>query len=161
MNILVLTYCENVDGLQERLAYFASQNIEGLSDRITFDVETQRYNFNMFKSVRYSEDGAKSVGILEVFPQYWNGTFDENGNMVTHGLFEIINQPSTVIEPLADCVKYISPTQVNDVYANLSFSDISKIRQVVPEFITVTVEDENGDISDEIIEQSYRFAGLA
>jgi hypothetical protein len=111
----------------------------------------------MFKSVVYSEDGTKSVGILEIFPQYYNGVTDEDGNVVNPDLFTVINTGGEVLQDLASCSKYLTPTQVNDVYSYLDAEGIAKIREVVPEF--KTIQDENG--LDVTIEQSYKFAGLA
>ena len=111
----------------------------------------------MFKSVVYSEDGAKSVGILEVFPQYYEGVADEDGNIVKPDLFTVINSGGEVLQDLASCIKYLTPTQVNDVYSYLDDEGIAKIREVVPEF--KTIQDEDG--LDVTIEQSYKFAGLA
>jgi hypothetical protein len=157
MNYLVLSYCPNVAAFQHTLAYFAQQDIEGISNRIHVNPETRNYIFDMFKAVVYSEDGAKSVGILEVFPQYYEGVTDENGSIIKPDLFTVINSGGEVLQDLASCTKYLTPTQVNDVYSYLDGEGIAKIREVVPEF--KTIQDENGE--DVIVEQSYKFAGLA
>jgi hypothetical protein len=157
VNYLVLSFCPNVEAFQKRLAYFAQQDIEGISDRIHVNPETRNYIFDMFKEVAYSEDGTKSAGILEIFPQYYNGVTDEDGNVVKPDLFTVINTGGEVLQDLASCVKYLTPTQVNDVYSYLDAEGIAKIREVVPEF--KTIQDEDG--LDVTIEQSYKFAGLA
>ena len=157
MNYLVLSFCPNVEAFQKRLAYFAQQDVEGISNRIHMNPETRNYIFDMFKEVAYSEDGAKSVGILEVFPQYYEGVADEDGNIVKPDLFTVINTGGEVLQDLASCSKYSTPTQVNDVYSYLDDEGIAKIREVVPEF--KTIQDEDG--LDVTIEQSYKFAGLA
>jgi len=157
VNYLVLSFCPNVEAFQKRLAYFAQQDVEGISNRIHMNPETRNYIFDMFKSVVYSEDGAKSVGILEVFPQYYEGVADEDGNIVKPDLFTVINSGGEVLQDLASCIKYLTPTQVNDVYSYLDDEGIAKIREVVPEF--KTIQDEDG--LDVTIEQSYKFAGLA
>ena len=157
MNYLVLSFCPNVEALEKRLAYFAQQDIEGISNRIHMNPETRNYIFEMFKEVAYSEDGTKSVGILEVFPQYYDGVTDEDGNVVKPDLFTVINSGGEVLQDLASCSKYATPTQANDVYSYLDAEGIAKIREVVPEF--KTIQDEDGQ--DVTIEQSYKFAGLA
>jgi hypothetical protein len=151
-----------VEAFQKRLAYFAQQDVEGISNRIHVNPETRNYIFDMFKAVVYSElvyseDGAKSVGILEVFPQYYDGITDEDGNVVKPDLFTVINAGGEVLQDLASCSKYATPTQANDVYSYLDAEGIAKIREVVPEF--KTIQDEDG--LDVTIEQSYKFAGLA
>ena len=157
MSYLVLSYCPNVAAFQQKLAYFAQQDIEGISDRIHINPETRHYIFDMFKSVVYSEDGTKSAGILEVFPQYYDGITGENGEVIKPDLFTVINTGGEVLQDLASCIKYVTPTQVNDVYSYLDDEGIAKIREVVPQY--TTIQDENGQ--DVIIEQSYKFAGLA
>ncbi len=157
MNYLVLSFCPNVAALQHTLAYFANQDIEGISNRIHMNPETRNYIFDMFKKVVYSEDGTKSVGILEVFPQYYEGITGENGEVIKPDLFTVINSGGEVLQDLASCIKYATPTKVNDVYSLLDAEGIAKVREVIPEF--TTIQDENGQ--DVIVEQSYRFAGLA
>ena len=152
MNYLVLTKCDDTTALQAKLAYFASQSIDGLSSRISMNEETSRYIFDMFKVVKYSEDGSKSVGILEIFPQYFEGVKDEDGNIIKPDLFTVINTGGEVLKVLASGIKY-----QEDVYDNLTDESILSIREVIDEFITI--QDESGD--DVIVEQSYRFAGLA
>jgi len=134
-NYIVLTYCPSVNLLQDKLAYFASMNIDGLSDRIYFNEDTGTYTFDMFKMVRYSEDGTKSAGILEVFPQYFEGTRDENGNIINPDLFTVINTGGVVLEVLASTIKY-----EEDVYNHLDEEGIAKLREIVPETITIPVE---------------------
>jgi hypothetical protein len=157
VNYLVLSFCPNVEAFQKRLAYFAQQDVEGISNRIHMNPETRNYIFDMFKEVAYSEDGTKSAGILEIFPQYYDGVTDEDGNVVKPDLFTVINTGGEVLQDLASCSKYLTPTQVNDVYSYLDADGIDKIREVVPQY--TTIQDEDGQ--DVIIEQSYKFAGLA
>ena len=135
MNYLVLTKCPDVAALQPRLEFFASQDIDGLSDRIRFDEETGHYVFDMFKAVVYSEDGTKSVGILEVFPQYFEGVKDEEGNIIEPDLFTVINTGGEVLKVLASGYKY-----QEDVYDNLDADGIAEIREVVPETVMLPVE---------------------
>jgi len=132
MRYLVLTYCPNVAALQ------------GVDCKVKF------------KEVLYTQDGSKSVGILDVPAHYYEGITGENGSVIKQDIFTIINSSGVILEDLASCFKYATPTQVNDVYAGLTEAGIAKIREVVPEF--TTIQDENGE--DVIIEQSYRFAGL-
>jgi len=150
-NYKVLTKCDDVSKLQEKLAYFASQDVDGLSDNIHLDPDTRHYVFEMFKAVRYSEDGTKSVGVLEVFPQYFEGTTDEDGNVVKPDLFTVINTGGEVLKVLASSIKY-----QEDVYDNLDENGIAEIREVVPETVTYPVEVEPAvyapDTKDMVVE---------
>ena len=152
MNILAITHCPDTSKLQTRLAQLAQLDVKELSERIKQDEDTGRYLVNMFKGVKYSDDGTQSIGLLEIYPHLFFGTFDEDGALLSPPLLSIINQNEVIIEVLAHGVKY----QENP-FDSLDSDGIAKVRACHPE--TVTYTDENGD--DVIVNQSVEFVRLA
>ncbi len=85
-NIIAISKCDDTTKLQARLAQLSSANINGLSDRIAFNEDTSKYLFNMFKGVKYSDDGLKSVGVLEILPHFFYGIEDEDGKELPYSM---------------------------------------------------------------------------
>ena len=151
MSYLVIAKCDNTALLQSTLGYFKDNHVEGLTERIKENEETGNLLFDMFKKVIYSEDGTKSVGLLEVFNHHFEGQKDEEGNIIKPDLFSVINAQGEVLKVLASGIKY-----QENVFDKLDSEGIASIREVIDEY--TTIKDENGD--DKIVEQSYIFAGL-
>lgn len=152
-NYIAVSYCPDTSLLQARLNELANAGISGLSDRITLNEDSGTYLMQMFKAVKYSDDGTKSVGVLEVYPNAMLGTFDEDGIMIAPPLMDVINANGVVIEVLASDIK----DNQADIWNQIDANGIAAIRTCHPE--TLVYQDEDGN--DVTVSQGLQFHWLA